>query len=246
MRLVGVVSPLRGSGSARVGDSSAYVLREGGDMTPKILHRPPSVGDTERPVPRWALRLAYALPLILLPSCLWRLPFALHFEMGQLQEGGMPAYWLSIPYVLGLSVLTEVIAILTIGLVRGWGEVAPAWIPVIGGRRVRPMAAVVPAVLGGLILTLLFTSVPIGGGRRLTLTGSVDTIAYANDAWQTLATVCVAPIAAWGPITLALAVAYYRRRTARSSNTAVCHGTSPTADPPGAQHPTRAGAASRS
>ncbi|MGW3581096.1 hypothetical protein ACWDM8_07195 [Streptomyces rubiginosohelvolus] len=57
--------------------------------------------------------------------------------------------------------LTELIAILTIGLVRGWGEVAPAWIPLIGGRRVRPMAV-------------------------------------------------------WGPITIALAIAYYRRRTAPS------------------------------
>ncbi|MFK0188200.1 hypothetical protein ACIQV1_28760 [Streptomyces rubiginosohelvolus] len=215
-------------------------------MTPKLFHRPPPAGDTERPVPRWAMRLAHALPLLLLPACLWRLPFALHFEMGQVQPGDMPAYWLSIPYVLGLSVLTEVIAILTIGLVRGWGEVAPAWIPLIGGRRVRPMAAVVPAVLGGLILTVLFTAVPLGDDRSLTLYGVVDTVAYTNDAWSALATVCVTPVAAWGPITIALAIAYYRRRTARSPNTAACHGTSPTADPPAAQRPPRAEGAPRS
>jgi hypothetical protein len=198
-----------------MGDLSLCPRHDDGVMTLKtILHRPPSVGDTERPVPRWALRLAYALPLLLLPSCLWRLPFALHFEMGQVHEGGgMPGYWLSIPYVVGLSVLSELIAILTIGLVRGWGEVAPARIPVIGGRRVRPMAAVVPAVLGGLILTFLFTSVPIGDGRRLAPYGIADSIGYSNDAWQALAAVCVTPIAAWGPITIALAIAYYRRRT---------------------------------
>ncbi|MFJ5045298.1 hypothetical protein [Streptomyces sp. NPDC088719] len=184
-------------------------------MTMKILHRPPSVSDTERPVPRWAMRLAYALPLILLPSCLWRLPFALHFTMGQeAQEGSLPAYWLSIPYVLGLSMLTEVLAILTIGLVRGWGEVVPAWIPVLGGRRVRPMAAVVPAVLGGLILTFLFTAVPLGDGRDLTLYGVIDSVGYSNSAWNALATACVTPIAAWGPITIVLAIAYCRRRTA--------------------------------
>ncbi|MFJ8847279.1 hypothetical protein ACIRFF_30770 [Streptomyces cyaneofuscatus] len=183
-------------------------------MTLKILHRPPSVSDTERPVPRWAMRLAYALPLLLLPACLWRLPFAVHFTMGQeAQEGGLPALWVSIPYVLGLSVLTESVAILTIGLVRGWGEVAPAWIPVIGGRRVRPMAAVVPAVLGGLILTFVFTAVPLGGGRHLTLYGVIDSVGYSNGAWNALATVCVTPLAAWGPITIALAIAYYRRRT---------------------------------
>ncbi|MCI4044345.1 hypothetical protein [Streptomyces sp. TRM75563] len=184
-------------------------------MTPKIFHRPPSVDDTERPVPRWAMRLAYALPLLLLPACLWRLPFALHYTMGQEpQDGSLPAYWLSIPYVLGLSVLTEVVAILTIGLVRGWGEVAPACIPLIGGRRVRPMAAVVPAVLGGLILTFLFTAVPLGGDRDLTLYGVIDSIGYTNGAWNALATVVGTPLAAWGPITIALAIAYYRRRRA--------------------------------
>ncbi|SCK53776.1 MULTISPECIES: hypothetical protein [unclassified Streptomyces] len=64
-------------------------------MTLNILHRPPTAGDTERPAPRWATRLAHALPLLLLPSCLWRLPFALHFDMGQMQEAGMPGYWVT-------------------------------------------------------------------------------------------------------------------------------------------------------
>jgi hypothetical protein len=194
-----------------------WLLHEDEVMKLEILHTPPPVSDTERPVPRWAMRLAYALPLLLLPSCLWRLPFALHFEMGQVQDVDMPPYWVSIPYVLGLSVLSEAIAVLTIGLVRGWGEVAPAWIPIIGGRRIRPMAAAAPVVLGGLILTLLFTNVPIGDGRRLTtLYGIVDSVGYTNDAWQALATVCVTPISAWGPITIALGIAYYRRRTAPS------------------------------
>jgi hypothetical protein len=197
-------------------DFSLRLPDEDEAMTLKILHRPPSVSDTERPVPRWAMRLAHALPLLLLPSCLWRLPFALHFDMGQVQEGGMPASWgnwVGISYILGLSALSEVIAFLTIGLVRGWGEVAPDWIPIIGGRRVRPVAAFGPAVLGGLMLTLLFTTVPIGGGRELALYGIIDTVEYRNAAWETVATVCVTPLAAWGPITLALAIAYYRRRT---------------------------------
>ncbi|MFG3283395.1 hypothetical protein [Streptomyces sp. NPDC048111] len=186
-------------------------------MKLRILHMPPPAGDTERPVPRWAMRLAYTLPLLLLPSCLWRLPFALHFAMGQVHDGGMPSYGVSIPYVLALSVLSETIAVLTIGLVRGWGEVAPAWIPIIGGRCIRPLAAVIPALLGGLVLAFLFTGVPIGDGRELTLYGIVDTVGYTSEAWHALATVCLTPVGAWGPITIALAVAYYRRRTAPST-----------------------------
>ncbi|MEU3626971.1 hypothetical protein BS329_14570 [Amycolatopsis coloradensis] len=178
----------------------------------KILHRPPAVSDTERPVPRWAMRLAYTLPWLLLPSCLWRLPFAVHFEMGQVHDRGMPELWLSIPYVLTLSVLTEVLAILAIGLVRGWGEVVPRWVPFLGGKPVRPMAAVVPAVAGGLILTALFSSVPLGGDRRLAVFGVTEGVGYLNDGWETLAAICVAPLALWGPITVVLGIAYHHRR----------------------------------
>ncbi|GAA2252662.1 hypothetical protein GCM10010232_46360 [Streptomyces amakusaensis] len=134
--------------------------------------------------------------------------------MGQVQGLGMPPYWISVPYVLGLSVLSEAIALLAIGLVRGWGEVAPAWIPVIGGRRIRPMAAVAPAVIGGLALTAMFTGIPIGDGQRFTPYGVIDTVHYTSEAWQALATVCIAPTALWGPVIIALAVAYYRRRRA--------------------------------
>ena len=42
----------------------------------------PAIGETDRPVPRWIGRLACAMPLLLLPSSLWRLPFAFHFDMG--------------------------------------------------------------------------------------------------------------------------------------------------------------------
>ncbi|ONF64769.1 hypothetical protein [Amycolatopsis keratiniphila] len=178
----------------------------------QILHRPPAVSDTERPVPRWAMRLAYALPWLLLPSCLWRLPFAVHFEMGQVHDRPMPDYWLSVPYVLTLSVLSEVIALLAIGLVRGWGEVVPRWIPFLGGKAVRPMAAVVPAVIGGLILTALFSSIPLGDDRRLTVFGIAENAPYVNEGWETLAAICIAPLALWGPITIVLGLAYHRRR----------------------------------
>ncbi len=164
-------------------------------------------------MPRWATRLAYALPLLLLPSCLWRLPFALHFEMGQVQELPMPPYWVSVPYVLVLSALSELTALLTIGLVRGWGEVVPARVPFIGGRRVPPLAAAVPAVLGGLVLTFLFTSVPLGDGRGLTPYGVIETVEYTSGGWEALAAVCVGPVGLWGPVTVVLAMAYYRRRT---------------------------------
>jgi hypothetical protein len=175
-------------------------------MTIDLLHKAPATSDTEQPVPRWALRAAYALPWLLLPSCLWRLPFAFHFDMGQLNDAPLWPLWATIPYVFGLSVLTELVALLIIGLVRRWGEVAPSWIPVIGGRRVPPMAAVVPAVAGGLVLTALSV------WMVLTWVGVSSGMAYENGWWHALAMICISPIALWGPTVLALAYAYHRRR----------------------------------
>ncbi|MFC5833418.1 hypothetical protein [Nonomuraea insulae] len=178
-------------------------------MAIKLLHTAPAVSDTEQPVPRWALRAAYVLPWLLLPSCLWRLPFAFHFDMGQLNDAPVAPLWITVPYVFGLSVLTELAALLSIGLVRGWGEVAPGWLPLIGGRRVRPMAAVVPAAIGGSIMTA------VSIWMVLAWVGVFDRVTYENGWWQALAMVCVTPIALWGPIVLALAYAYRVRRAPR-------------------------------
>ncbi|MEU8319615.1 hypothetical protein AB0C33_14675 [Nonomuraea sp. NPDC048881] len=126
--------------------------------------------------------------------------------MGQLNDAPVSPLWISIPHVFGLSVLTELAALLSIGLVRGWGEVVPSWIPVIGGRRVPPMAAVVPAVAGGLLLTA------VSVWMVLSWVGVAGGVAYENGWWQALAMVSIAPAALWGPILLALACAYHLRR----------------------------------
>lgn len=86
-------------------------------------------------------------------------------------------------------------ALLTVGLVARWGEVFPAWLPVIGRRPVPVMAAVVP---GGLVAAVLCASAV-----------SVVMLA-AENTWLLL---LMLPTPLWGPA-LALAVyAYYVRRT---------------------------------
>ena len=174
-------------------------------MNLATFHTSPVRADTEAPVPAWATRAAYLLPLLLLPACLWRLPFAFGFEMGTAQETDAPL-WLSIPYVVGLSALTEASTLLTIGLVRGWGERIPARIPVIGGRPVRPMAVVVPGAVCGGLLTLVSVQMVLGWF------GVVDRVGYESSGWRALATVCITPMGLWGPIVLALTGAYYVRR----------------------------------
>src|ERR671916_153345 len=81
---------------------------------------------TRTPPPRWAVRAAHLVSLVVLPSALWRLPLVFGFSMGAL-EHGVP---IEIPvrerfYILGLSVVTELAALSTLGLVRPWGERFP-------------------------------------------------------------------------------------------------------------------------
>ncbi|MGW6982239.1 hypothetical protein ACWGE1_22845 [Streptomyces sp. NPDC054932] len=163
---------------------------------------------TERPVPRWALITARAVPLVLLPHCLWRLPFAFDFDMGLIDPNAPAWVWWAVPYVFGLSVLSEALAFLSLGLVRGWGEVVPARLPVIGGKRIPPIAAIVPAALGGLVLTALWGSMLLAW---LDVAG-VHALGYSSGWWEALATVCIAPSMLWGPMVLALTYGYYVRR----------------------------------
>ncbi|MFI1970219.1 hypothetical protein [Streptomyces cinnamoneus] len=171
---------------------------------------PLSPVETERPVPRWAMVTARAIPLVLLPQCLWRLPFAFHFQMGMAHDPDAAVWpvWATIPYVFGLSLLTEALALLCFGLVRGWGEVAPAWLPFIGGKRIPPAAALVPATLGGLGATAFWAP------SVLVWLGLIedDSVGYVNGGWETLARVCIAPGTLWGPMVLALTYGYYVRR----------------------------------
>ncbi|MFC0622929.1 hypothetical protein [Kribbella deserti] len=164
---------------------------------------------TEHPVPRWADRLAHAIVLMTLPSGLWRIGLALGFSMGALDLQGNPVHvegW-GIPYVLGLSVLAEALALLSFGLVRPWGEVVPRWIPWLGGRRVAPYAAVIPAALGSIALMLVW-----GYGFRNLFAGIE--LPFANDWWAALMIACYAPLLLWGPALAVLTWAYHRRRSA--------------------------------
>lgn len=156
-------------------------------------------------VPRWAVIAAHAVPLVTLPSGLWRVALVAGLPVADMPVRG----WGEALYVLGLSVVSECLALLTLGLVRGWGEVVPGWVPLLGGRRVRPPAAVVPALLGAAGLFLI--------------TGWFVYAAYADlgpgvtdsAVRQALLVACYAPLFLWAPLLLAVTVAYHRRRTGR-------------------------------
>lgn len=171
-------------------------------------------------VPRWARNAAYAVPLTVLPSSLWRIAACtchLPIVRGGINSAG-PSGLPGVPielYVIMLSIVSELVAFTAVGLVSTWGEVFPRWIPLLGGRRVPAPAAIVPAALGAVALTLLWTwlAVSLSLGMRINGTpmGSGSVVSFGD--WKGLVVVAAyAPLLLWGPLLGAVTLAYWRRR----------------------------------
>jgi hypothetical protein len=165
--------------------------------------RPPGWG-----VPGWLRWAAYGAVLAPLPSALWRLGLAAGLPMGfspdRLAAMDVPG-WGSLD-VVGLSLVSMGLALLALGLLRPWGEVVPGWIPLLGGRRVPPLAAVLPAGLAAVLLTVGTVAGAAGWSREFDVAGSPAGAA----AW--LMTAAYAPLLAWGPLLGATTLAYWLRR----------------------------------
>lgn len=162
------------------------------------------------PVPRWARWTAHTVPLLVVPSGLWRIALGVGIPVGftgDLAELYRAPGWIT-PYVLALTLAAEAAALLTLGLVKPWGELLPRWVPLVGGHRVPTLVGVAAAAAGVAALTTI----------------AVPTVALWNgpqnmgdpDAPHGLAglimTACYAPQLAWPPLLAVLTMHYYRRR----------------------------------
>lgn len=168
--------------------------------------KPHAVSST---VPRWANRMAHAVPVALLPSGLWRMAMAVGIPVGfsgQLATDWRPGLETS-SYITLLTLFTEGLALLTIGLVRPWGETVPRWVPFLGGRRIPIWAVVVPAALGAIAVTALSLRM-FWGGTPADVGGSEAP--HGAAAW--IMNACYVPMLLWGPLLAAVAVAYCVRR----------------------------------
>lgn len=163
-----------------------------------------------RPAPgvsAFARRLAHVLALITLPSGLWRIALV----------AGLPVVSSAIVLplseriqIVALSLVAEVLALLSLGLVQRWGEVLPGWLPLVGGRPIHRLAATIPAALGAAALTAIWTFAVVGVVNR-TMGGGLDYF-FPTALQKAVLLVCYVPLLAWGPLLAVLTVAYFRRR----------------------------------
>lgn len=175
-------------------------------------------------VPPWARTAALVVPLTVLPSSLWRiaaitldLPITSMPTTGPEARGSLPAWMPLGLYVVLLSIASELLAFTAVGLVARWGEVVPRRVPGVGGRAVPVSVAVIPAALGAVTLTALWTWVAVSLARGRDIQGRSLMADFPLDPhhWQgVLALAAYVPLLAWGPLLGALTVAYARRRRA--------------------------------
>jgi hypothetical protein len=169
-----------------------------------------SDGRPPLPPARWVRIAAHVAALTPLPSALWRISLVFGFSGGYTEQGLVDlniAGWGWI-YLVALSVITELAALLSLGLVQPWGEVAPRWIPLLGGRSIPKTPVIIAASAGAIVLMVLWTPLlfwwSIPHPDMTTMGMNVVGILYL-------------PLVIWGPLLAALTVSYSMRRRAAGS-----------------------------
>lgn len=147
--------------------------------------------------PRWLVWVCHVQPLLLLPSTLWRIAVVLRLPVGW----DRPMPWWAPVYAIALGVIPEALASLVIGFVRPWGVVFPTWVPRIGGRRVPPALAIIPAASAAALLTWISVSF-LSGSQSFGEEGR------PTPTWMVL---LYAPILLWGPLLAISTVGYCLR-----------------------------------
>jgi hypothetical protein len=149
---------------------------------------------------RRAVAIAVVIPLLYVAT---RWAWALGIPLGMTMDD-LRAYvgnqWLG--GVL-LATVAALGALLTTGLIRRWGETMPAWVPVIGTRRIPPGLAIVPASLMAIVIT--------SAGLAFVRDVLVGEMPFRMDEWGVVGPTLLWPV--WGAALGVATLAYsYRRR----------------------------------
>ena len=172
---------------------------------------------SHEPVPGvgpWIRRAALAIPLVVLPSCVWRI-FTVWFVTGDEARGAVPP-WLPMGwYVLTISMISELAAFASVGLIARWGEVWPRWMLGLAHRRIPIAVPVVPALFAGAGLTVVTALAAVSAFRGLRVDGAAlpdDFPLHFESLSGVISVGAYVPLLLWGPLLCVVTMAYWRRR----------------------------------
>lgn len=135
------------------------VLWAGAALTIRPLRastRPASAavtGSAPQQGPRWGRAVTIAATVLALPYPAVRISWALGIPLGVPDSYIDGADLMLRVGAAGLGLLAIGGAVLTLGLIRPWGEVFPRWIPGLGGRPVPVWVAVVPGAWAAILIS---------------------------------------------------------------------------------------------
>lgn len=162
-------------------------------------------------VPGWARVAAHTIALCTVPAAIWRLGIVAQLPVGYdqswIRRSQLDTVFGGFRMVL-LSVVSELLALLAFGLVQRWGEVTPSWVPGLGGKWIPAWLPFVLATTGGVGLTLIWT---VGVPYAFVSGATFDAEAQPGLP-NTVQQIAYAPMVVWGPLLVALALHYRKRR----------------------------------
>jgi hypothetical protein len=199
-------------GAALLAVSTVRFARRTAGACASCGRRPGAGADTSDPAwttpgaaARWgrvAAWVAAAVPLVYASTRLtWAMGLPMGLDRATADELRSTSAWIA---ALGLGSFAVVGAVLTLGLVQRWGEAFPRWIPVLGGRRVPVLLAVLPAsAVAVAVLPAGLSLIAVTfDGRAPALT--------VNGSWATLGPIFLWPL--WSVALGAATYAYWLRR----------------------------------
>ncbi|MBA3780507.1 MAG: hypothetical protein H0X12_01460 [Nocardioides sp.] len=144
------------------------------------------------------------MPLIPLPSTVWRLLLVLGVPAGMSAQGiqTLAPQGEGAVYLVVLCLLSELAALASLALVRPWGRMVPRWSPILAGRPVPRRVTLGAAWSGTVVLGVLWTPFLawwILPHPDLTATGG------------TAIGLVYLPLVAWAPLLAMLTISFGRR-----------------------------------
>ncbi|MEV0156074.1 hypothetical protein AB0H57_20390 [Micromonospora sp. NPDC050686] len=146
---------------------------------------------------RWGRFVTIAAALCPLTYGLLRLTWLTPWPVGLMGSEDNPATRMQ---GAGLGVAAVGGTVLTLGLIAGWGERFPRWLPMVGGRPVPPRVAVIP---GGVVAAAACVAAPGFVLHGLESDGMGVGMLLA---------LLIFPFPVWGPLLAAAVLAYRLRR----------------------------------
>jgi hypothetical protein len=174
--------------------------------------------NIQGPRPRWWITAAaYAVPLCILPSAAWRMHLVIDTWARQQDNACMQGGGIEI-YLTFLSLGSFALGLLTIGLVRPWGEIFPRWIPVVGGQVVPVRGVTAIAGTGAALIGLLVAYFLLNQQFQF-VEGPLKPLPPGCHVPDFDVLVWYVPLVAWPPLLALVTWDYHRRRTITSTTT---------------------------